>query len=851
MSRKNRNAYRDSLDIYKAKKGIRHYRVANMEEVLRDFQKDPIVLCERYDITPYLTKQPYLRKPTFVAIDQVANFSKLCSVKLARENLQLLQDITRNRLNNTNLTCNICQKEYTSERKLLNHQENKHMLCYKPENKIRKKVSFSDEIIVHELKEYHSCRKCPKIYEDYESLKSHMKDFHKKRKCYVCFYCSKDFVDRMFFKLHIKLHCDSCGALFPNKKEYNDHRRFICKKIKKYVCKTCQIIVFHFLDLKDHSYEHLGTFYICDICKDRFDDKCALSHHIKFLHSKRRPKSLYTTQTTEDEIIYRCNFCELSTQKLVLMVKHVSTFPEYDKCAMTGYRDFYFCDQCFEKFSTETDMLQHKWSHFLVNNPQKSPDSPKPITVFNMEASNLMRNTTFTETTEVAQIQNSKITENTTEVAQVAPKRFYNLNEELPEFLRRQPRVVVERLPFHGKNAEVSGNLNDVTNLLTNDLETLNNETKKKRHTKTLISKYQCKLCLKYLSTNSTLKRHMLTLHGQTSEDNFSSLHYYPQYQNPDNLRCHVCEEDFALPSLLQTHNCFRANTFMSQIQLTDAKSTNRYDHNMGLDDIICIDDDDDYMNNVDFDIPAPIVELTEYENVNLVINNDRQLNGAANKDAAVDGNSHLLDDLLKDVPVGGNKLNTVAVDNNNTQLINRLSNPAVRNDMQHLNGQLNSAVVLSNRLLNNIAVNGNDSQRINGPSYDNNKQIVGAVNRYDRQLNTFSPRQIGAVNRYDRQLNANNINSNTAVDRFDKQGSNGQLNAGNAINRQLPAINRKSLLISNNPQFVAMPINRVSADSNGPRQYFNRLLNTAAVDGKQKKISNLRLVVTEVPIEF
>ncbi|CAH2226742.1 jg25628 [Pararge aegeria aegeria] len=478
MSRSNCNGNaRDSFELYESEK-IKGS--PETEKILRGFPKLPLVVCERLDITPLLKMPLVLREPTFVAVDQVANFSKKCSVRLKRENLLELKEVflKRNLIKNASYECNICQKVYLSEKKLLNHQENKHViLCYKPKNKIRKKVSFSDQIIVHEVKEYHRCRKCPKIYEDYNSLRVHMKEFHKKRRCYICFYCSKDFIDRMFFKVHIKLHCDSCGLLLPNKKQYIEHRRSTCKTVKKYECKTCHISLFNFLDLKDHSYEHLGQFYICDICKDRFDDKCGLTHHIKFLHSKKRPESLYSNHFVGSDRVYVCNFCELSTDERVTMAKHVSTFPEYGKCAMTGYKDFYFCDQCFEKFSTETDMLQHKWTHYLKTTNIKN-ELPKPVTLLNMKGS------TTNSTQNIQTVNAQNVTVALLDHNAHTPRIIYNANEKLPAFL--QPRVLVEKLIVPLETSSPV-NFSDVTNLDLNSLKKPIIDRKK-----TILSKHRC-----------------------------------------------------------------------------------------------------------------------------------------------------------------------------------------------------------------------------------------------------------------------------------------------------------------------------------------------------------------------
>jgi hypothetical protein len=103
--------------------------------------------------------------------------------------------------------------------------------------------------------------------------------------------------------------------------------------------------------------------------------------------------------------------------------------------------------------------------------------------------------------------------------------------------------------------------------------------------------------CGKYYSSGYCLNRHIET-----------------QHRDYDGLRCKVCEETFVWPSLLNMHKCIRLN--IPEMPFDDARPEIYFDNlheitQNGFDDLN-ITEDDDYMNSVDFDIPAPIVELTE-----------------------------------------------------------------------------------------------------------------------------------------------------------------------------------------------------------------------------------------------
>ncbi|KAJ2942242.1 hypothetical protein O0L34_g15789 [Tuta absoluta] len=582
----------------------------------RGFPK-PCVALPRIDISPFLKPDstPILTenlKPAFIpdrkpqkSILKKPSYDKFnarCFVNILRDDLVKLKDLANKTPNNLNragspsmiLKCKICDKDYSSVRKLLNHKNNKHMII---KAKSQKRVCFSDKVTVHELKEYHKCRKCPKIFEDYRALKAHTKSQHKKRKCYICNYCSKKFVDRVFFKVHIKLHCESCGELFTSKSKCMLHKRSVCKILKLHECKTCDCSFFKLMDLKDHSYEHISMCFVCDICKDQCPTKCGIAHHIYYLHSKRikrRNPCLYITRKLGNESLYLCKFCDESSVDRDLIERHVQQLPDLNNRVMTGYTDYYFCDQCLKKFSTEKIMLQHKWSHFLI-----TPDNSQ----------NRQNN-----------IKNGL-------------KVFYNINEKIPE--RFKPTVVLERIKIDERlvTSTSSPSKDSILKSLliapTNDdgiefIDVLNDEIdinniKKPivdpRSKKTIISKHQCPNCSKYFSSNYCLNRHIETLHSDF-----------------ENFRCKVCEETFAWPSLLQSHKCIRMPII--EMPFEDARPEIHFDnlheinlHNLvnangesvemtnGFDDLN-ITESDDYMNTVDFEIPAPICELSEYENM-------------------------------------------------------------------------------------------------------------------------------------------------------------------------------------------------------------------------------------------
>ncbi|XP_047522737.1 zinc finger protein 431-like isoform X1 [Pieris napi] len=491
------------------------------------FEKIAQVCLERINISKYVKSLEANIEtsnndiPNAENKDKLAEFTRNCSVRLVRNDLNALRDLLFKNLHN--LKCDICDKVYTSEKKLKKHKENKHLLVH--DEKSLKRVSFSDKVIVHEINEYHRCRKCSKIFELYSTLKVHMRREHKKRKCYICYYCTKKFVDRMFFKVHIKLHCDVCGCFMANKHKLMEHKHNVCKMVQEYKCKRCEDIYYSLLALQDHMSSH-GTAFVCDICKEQFESKCRLAYHIKFLHSKYL-MDLYTFNLGT----YQCNFCNESAVEQDIIEKHVLHLTELNKSR--SQRKF-TCDHCIAKFLSEAELFKHKLTHNL-DLPEKGPNCKSKI------------------------------------------EFKFKVGDPLPDHFK--PEVVLNRIQIPEEVADEPLDYIEIPNGLDVDLKKALIDPISK---KTLLSKYQCTICTRYLSNSYGLKRHMATVHKDT-------------VQNTDDLKCYTCEEVFAWPSLLHTHNCIRNN--IPDPPFSDARPE------------IELQESDDY-----FEIPPPIVELTVYD---------------------------------------------------------------------------------------------------------------------------------------------------------------------------------------------------------------------------------------------
>lgn len=96
------------------------------------------------------------------------------------------------------LNCELCNKEYTSEKKFTKHMKRKHGTDAAPNGIKKKKVRFGEEIII------------PHSYDEYECEFTETQLEKSKSKYYECSFCDKKFKDRTFFKMHVSNHKKKC-----------------------------------------------------------------------------------------------------------------------------------------------------------------------------------------------------------------------------------------------------------------------------------------------------------------------------------------------------------------------------------------------------------------------------------------------------------------------------------------------------------------------------------------------------------------------------------------------------------------------------------------------------------------
>ncbi|KAM8706446.1 hypothetical protein ACLKA7_010681 [Drosophila subpalustris] len=150
------------------------------------------------------------------------------------------------------VTCNICNKELSSENALKQHEERVHM---------KKKPVVCD------------C--CGKRVSSSSELKEHML-VHTDERPFVCPVCNASFKNKKRLNIHSQSHgmpkyeCEICGKKLQTRAIWNKHK-YVHTNERRFKCSICGTAVKHSTGLKVHLLSHTGLRpYACKYCNKAF-----------------------------------------------------------------------------------------------------------------------------------------------------------------------------------------------------------------------------------------------------------------------------------------------------------------------------------------------------------------------------------------------------------------------------------------------------------------------------------------------------------------------------------------------------------------------------------------------------
>lgn len=161
------------------------------------------------------------------------------------------------------------------------------------------------------------------------------------------------------------LRCETCGANFRSRSEYNKHIKSHAKY--RYQCSLCSRWFEKRYQLNVHHKTHSGVkSFKCTLCERRYTTQINLDRHIRIIHKRERQHTCSTCQQT---------FTQLASLRLHQSVHEAE-------------RQF-GCDVCNHKFKSEIHLKLHKKRHLPTEYrlkrrytpPKKTYKSPPKLCV--------------------------------------------------------------------------------------------------------------------------------------------------------------------------------------------------------------------------------------------------------------------------------------------------------------------------------------------------------------------------------------------------------------------------------------------------------------------------------------
>ncbi|VVC99809.1 unnamed protein product [Leptidea sinapis] len=218
------------------------------------------------------------------------------------------------------------------------------------------------------------CVMCSDVFEDFNTLNTHMVEHFSNFTCDVCGMC---FLEKARLDAHLKRHkdnerhtCEICGKVFKSNHYKDMHVDIVHKKIAIIRCPRCDECFMSYALKNKHLTEAHGQkrTYPCNLCDKVYNRQKTLTEHQRRNHQKvmkhqceycdqrfylpSRLKEHMATHTGERN--FRCEYCEKSYPRLKSLQYHIRTHTNDRR---------YRCQICGQAFIQNASLKSHIKSH--------------------------------------------------------------------------------------------------------------------------------------------------------------------------------------------------------------------------------------------------------------------------------------------------------------------------------------------------------------------------------------------------------------------------------------------------------------------------------------------------------
>ncbi|XP_075989399.1 uncharacterized protein LOC142985242 [Anticarsia gemmatalis] len=267
----------------------------------------------------------------------------------------------------TRIDCRLCSTKIDDLNVFKQHIDqvhNKKIYFEAPDKMLLFKLTWNDLV----------CVMCNDVFEDFNTLNTHMVEHFSNYTCDVCGVC---FLEKPRLDAHLKRHkdderhtCEVCGKVFKSNHYKDMHVDIVHKKKAIIRCPRCDECFMSYALKNKHLTEAHGQkrTYPCNLCDKVYNRQKTLTEHQRRNHQKvlkhqceycdqrfylpSRLKEHMATHTGERN--FRCEYCEKSYPRLKSLQYHIRTHTNDRR---------YRCHICGQAFIQNASLKSHIKSH--------------------------------------------------------------------------------------------------------------------------------------------------------------------------------------------------------------------------------------------------------------------------------------------------------------------------------------------------------------------------------------------------------------------------------------------------------------------------------------------------------
>ncbi|XP_023939774.2 zinc finger protein 25 [Bicyclus anynana] len=271
------------------------------------------------------------------------------------------------KLDITRIDCRLCQVKINDLELFKHHIDqvhNKKIYFEAPDKMLLYRLTWNDLV----------CVMCNGVYEDFNTLNTHMVEHFSNYTCDVCGLC---FLEKPRLDAHLKRHkdderhtCEVCGKVFKSNHYKDMHVDIVHKKKAIIRCPRCDECFMSYALKNKHLTEAHGQkrTYPCNLCDKVYNRQKTLTEHQRRNHQKvlkhqceycdqrfylpSRLKEHIATHTGERN--FRCEHCDKSYPRLKSLQYHIRTHTNDRR---------YRCHICGQAFIQNASLKSHIKSH--------------------------------------------------------------------------------------------------------------------------------------------------------------------------------------------------------------------------------------------------------------------------------------------------------------------------------------------------------------------------------------------------------------------------------------------------------------------------------------------------------